>query len=330
MSPNSKADRLGEFEMIARYFAPLAHKGAFGLKDDAALLSLPPARQLVITHDSLLEGIHFLPDDPLDTVSKKALRVNLSDLFAKGAEPHSYSLSLGLPDDWEQRDIELFAKGLEEDQEHFGIKLTGGDTYRSPQGLCIGIAMFGSVSADRYVSRLAAGRGEVIAISGTIGDGALGLYVRQGRLNIDAESNEWLADRYRIPQPIPAYAAIVREFASASMDISDGLLGDLAKLCSASNLAARVERNDVPLSKAARAAIDIDPELWDRVLGGGDDYEILFTVPSDRFEMCREAARQMDVAITAIGNTCAGPAGGVTLQLDGKPVHVSASSWSHF
>ncbi|MGI9353649.1 MAG: AIR synthase related protein, partial [Rhizobiaceae bacterium] len=132
MSPNLKVDRPGEFEMIARYFAPLAHEGAFELKDDAALLSLPPDRQLVITHDSLLEGIHFLANDPPYTIAKKALRVNLSDLFAKGAEPHSYSLSFGLSGDWEQRDIALFAKGLKEDQEHFGIKLTGGDTYSSP------------------------------------------------------------------------------------------------------------------------------------------------------------------------------------------------------
>jgi len=330
MSPNSKADRPGEYEMIARYFAPLAHEGAFNLKDDAALLSLAQDRQLVITHDSLLEGIHFLPDDPRDTVAKKALRVNLSDLFAKGAEPHSYSLSLGLPDEWDERDIELFAKGLAEDQEHFDTRLTGGDTYRSPHGLCIGIAMFGSVPTDGYVSRLTAEPGEVIAVSGTIGNGALGLDVRQGRLDLVAEANDWLADRYRIPQPLPAYAAIVREFASASMDISDGLLGDLAKLCSASGLGATVERTALPLSEASKSAIDMDPKLWERVLGGGDDYEILFTVPSDRFELCQEAARAIDATITAIGKTHAGPAGEVTLQLDGKPVPVSASSWSHF
>ena len=330
MPLNPTTNRPGEFEMIARYFAPLAHEGAFGLKDDAALLSLPPDRQLVVTHDSLLEGIHFLPDDPPNTVAKKALRVNLSDLFAKGAEPHSYSLSLGLPDNWKQPDIELFAKGLAEDQEHFVIKLTGGDTYRSPHGLCIGIAMFGSVPRGCYVSRLTAVPGEMIVVSGTIGNAAMGLDVRQDRLDIDGESNEWLADRYRVPQPLPAYAAIVREFATASMDVSDGLLGDLAKLCSASDIEATVERDDIPRSKAAQIAIDANPELWERVLGGGDDYEILFTLPPDRFELCREAARQMDVAITAIGKTRAGPAGEVTLQLDGKSVPVSASSWSHF
>ncbi|MGI9354131.1 MAG: thiamine-phosphate kinase, partial [Rhizobiaceae bacterium] len=195
---------------------------------------------------------------------------------------------------------------------------------------CIGIAMFGSIPANRYVSRLTAEPGEMIAVSGTIGNGALGLDVRQGKLDIDTASNQWLSDRYRIPQPLQTYAAIVREFASASMDISDGLLGDLTKLCSASHVGATIERNQIPISNAVGAAVNVDPELWERILDGGDDYEILFTVPSDRFELCRKTARQMDAAITAIGKTHAGPAGKVTLQLDGNPVPVNASSWSHF
>lgn len=324
------AERSSEFELIARWFAPLAAPGAFDLKDDAALFAPPARGALVFTHDTILENIHFLQGDPPDLIARKALRVNLSDLFAKGATPIGYTLSLGLPDHWRDADVESLAAGLKQDHEIYGLRLFGGDTYRSPERLCLGIAMTGQVAENSsYVSRLGASSGEIVAVTGTIGDAALGLDFCQRRLDLPGYGT-WLEDRYRLPRPPAAFAPVLGRFATAAMDVSDGLLGDLAKLCGASGTAAVVQRENVPLSDAGAAAVKLEQSWWKRILTGGDDYQVLFTTAADDFEACRSAGSQVGVAVTALGETVDGPAGDVRLQDGAQPVDYGAGSYSHF
>ncbi len=322
--------RPGEFELIERYLAPLSGDGSFGLKDDAAWLQPPVGERLVVTHDTIIEGIHFLSGDPSQTIAQKALRVNLSDLFAKGAKPLAYTLSLGLPDGWEEETLAHLAQGLSQDQSEYNLTLLGGDTYRSPERLCLGVSMFGMTLRGSYVSRLNAQDSEVVAVTGSIGNAALGLNVVQGRLTVGSDQDDWLIDRYRVPRPHGVYGELVSEFASSAMDISDGLLGDLVKLCSASDVSANVERNHIPLSDATLRAIEGDDSLWSRILSGGDDYEILMTLPRHKFDACAKAAKRHGIRFTEIGHIFDGPAGQVTLQVDGKAVDCDAASYSHF
>jgi len=214
--------RPNEFELIARYFAPLAGEGAFGLQDDAAMLDIPPEKKLVVTQDALAAGVHFFADDLPRLlprlIAKKALRVNISDLVAKGAKPFAYSLALGLADDWSEKWIAAFAKGLAEDQAGFDMILTGGDTYRAPGATTVSITAFGLVDEDKYVSRLGAREGDGLFVTGTMGNAALGLILRQkgidGRLLGKHEQN-FLLDSYLLPQPTSMLADIIGEHASS-------------------------------------------------------------------------------------------------------------------
>jgi len=226
--------RSGEFDWISRYLAPLTGEHSFSLQDDAALLPVDSDKQLIVTQDAVLEGIHFLTDDPVDTIAQKALRVNVSDCLAKGANPLAYSLALGVPDRWTDADMACFAEGLAHDQKEFGIYLTGGDTYRSPERLCVSVTLFGEVEQGGYKSRLSAKAGDILAISGTLGNSSLGLLAATGQLKGSREATTTLVDHYRVPKLDGTIAPIIAEFATASMDISDGLLGDCKKLFTAS------------------------------------------------------------------------------------------------
>src|SRR6478736_5269291 len=245
----------GEDSLIARYFRPLAtDPGAFGLDDDAAALK-PDGNDVVVTVDAIVEGVHFLPDDPPDTVARKALRVNLSDLAAKGAVPAGFVLTLALrsPDEaW----LKPFAAALGEDARRFGCPLLGGDTVSTPGPLMISITAFGRVPPGKMVHRNGARPGDRVMVTGTIGDAALGLAVlRGGKIHAamtDTAAREILVERYRVPQPRVALAEIVRRYASAAMDVSDGLAGDLTKLCGVSGVSAVIDLVSVPLSGAAR------------------------------------------------------------------------------
>ncbi len=241
---SSENDKLSaEDRLIARFFAPLAtHPGALGLADDAAFIKPPPGCDLVLKTDAIIGGVHFFADDAAHTVASKALRVNLSDLAAKGARPLGFLLSLAIPktigDDW----LADFANGLRGDAVLFGCPLFGGDTDRTPGPVTISIAMFGSVPEGTMVRRAGAKPGDRVFVSGTIGDAALGLALRNGggtdwKLN-DAQ-RQHLLSRYLLPQPRNALAEAVRTHASAAMDVSDGLAGDFAKLCRASQRGGR-------------------------------------------------------------------------------------------
>ncbi len=269
--------------LIARYFKPLAtDPGAFDLDDDAAVLKAL-GEDIVVSTDAIVEGVHFLPDDPPDTVARKALRVNLSDLAAKGAVPAGFVLTLALraaDEAW----LKLFASALGEDAAQFGCPLLGGDTVSTPGPLMISITAFGRVPVGTMVHRSGAKPGDRVMVTGTIGDAALGLDLLKGgtiaaALANDAAAREMLTGRYRVPQPRNALARAIADHASAAMDVSDGLAGDLAKLCAASGVSADIDSTRIPLSAAAAALLARGAVGIEAVVSGGDDYEVLCTIP---------------------------------------------------
>jgi thiamine-monophosphate kinase len=324
------AKRSGEFALIERYFRPLAaDRGAFGLTDDAALYRQRPGDDLVLTADVVAAGIHFLPDDPPESIARKALRVNLSDLAAKGAEPFGYLLSLALPADWTEGWLRRFAAGLAADQRRYAVTLIGGDTTRAAGGLTIAITAIGRVPKDEMVLRSGARPGEAIYVSGTIGDAALGLRIRQGTIDAKLKGARHLLDRYLHPQPRVALAPAVRAFASSAMDISDGLVGDLAHICEVSKVGAEIHAERVPLSPGARIRLS-EPGALQTILNGGDDYEILATVPRRRAGDFERAAEAAGIPVTPIGRIVRGKGPPVVFDAAGKPIILSGRSHTHF
>jgi thiamine-monophosphate kinase len=327
----------GEFELIARYFAPLARgfPGAFGLLDDAAVIAPPPGHELVAKTDAIVVGVHVLHDDPPDLIARKALRANLSDLAAKGAVPRAYMLDIILPTAVAEEWIAAFARGLAEDQHEYGVHLIGGDTDSTPGPVTIAIMAFGDVATGRMLRRGGARAGDMVFVTGTIGDAALGLAVRRGTLaNTDPNAAHVLVDRYRLPRPRVRLGPRLIGMAHAALDISDGLLADLGHLCDASKLSAVIEAPRVPLSTAARAVLATFPEHLTTVLTGGDDYEILFTAPPEAASELAELSRALDVPITNIGRMRS-PSIGTQRQItvldeSGEPLVFDRSGWTHF
>jgi thiamine-monophosphate kinase len=306
-----------EFGLIARCFAPLAGPAGLGLLDDAALLAPPPGRELVISADALVAGVHFLPDDPADLIARKLLRANLSDLAAKGAVPLGYLLTVAAPRATPEAWFSAFAAGLALDQAEYGVTLLGGDTTSTPGPVCLSLTILGHVAPGAMVRRSGARAGDGIWVTGTIGDAALGLAVARA-----GAGDAFLLDRYRLPRPRVGFP--LAGIASAAMDVSDGLVQDLGHLCRASSLGARIDAARVPLSPAAAAASDLL-----RCLVGGDDYEILMAVPHDRTERLLAAAAGVGVPVSRIG---AFAAGGPDVAVENAPPGLSASAggWSHF
>lgn len=324
----------GEDSLIARYFRPIAtDPGAFGLVDDAAILNTS-GDDLVVTTDAIVEGVHFLSDDPPDTIARKALRVNLSDLAAKGATPKGFVMTLALReagDTW----LKPFARGLGEDAKLFGCALLGGDTVSTPGPVMISITAFGLTPPGRMVRRRGAQSGDRIVVTGTIGDAALGLAVLRGgavagALGNDAAGREMLIQRYRVPQPRVGLAKLIGEFASAAMDVSDGLAGDLAKLCAASEVSGVIDVQSLPLSPVVAALLHGGSAGIDAIVAGGDDYEILCTIPDDRFAGFAHAARLAGVPVTSIGTVLAGTAAPRFLDAEGGEIVLERLSYSHF
>jgi thiamine-monophosphate kinase len=324
----------GEDRLIARHFRPLAkHPGALGLADDAAVLTPPPGCDLVLTTDGIIAGVHVFPDSPADAIARRALRVNLSDLAAKGAKPVGFLLAVALPagttDEW----VAEFARGLSEDAEHYGCPLLGGDTDHTAGLLSISITAFGTLPTGTMVRRNGARPGDTLFVTGTVGDAALGLMLRkdaQAGGSLTAAQRSHLLTRYLQPEPRNALAETVRTYASAALDISDGLAGDLAKLCRASGVTADIDAARVPLADAARALIASEPALLERVLTGGDDYEILATVPAGKVESFRAGARAAGVAVTEIGQVAVGEALPQFIGPDRRPLTFERTSYSHF
>lgn len=333
-SPDTDAEQA----MIARVFAPLAAglPGALGLKDDAAVLALPSDRELVLTMDTLVEDVHFLfdgtPQQAADAACK-ALAVNVSDLAAKGADPLAYMLSLTLPaaaaggQEW----LDGLASGLRQGQTAWNIRLAGGDTVRGTSGLALTITALGTVPAGSAVLRTSARPGDRLVVSGTIGDAWAGLQLclRNGRLNDVADPDaEYLTDRYRRPAPRIGLIDPLRQHASAAMDVSDGLILDLERLCAASGVGAILNADTVPLSAALKRLISGDAMSLSDALAGGDDYEILAAVPAGRLQSCIAAAEECGVRFTQIGEI-SGPAGVHVIDQNGQPMSWTRKGWDH-
>jgi thiamine-monophosphate kinase len=330
-----KQPQSGEDRLIARYFRSIAkHPGALGLTDDAAVLAPPPGHEWVLTADALVGGVHFFAGDPPDAIARKALRVNLSDLAAKGAKPAGFLLTLALPKEQGDAWLKAFTHGLGADARRYDFPLLGGDTVRTPGPVTISVTAFGSLPKGTMVCRSGARRGDRVVVTGTIGDAALGLKLRQDRRaakrwRLDAPMRRHLAQRYLVPEPRNSLAQALRRYASAGMDVSDGLAGDFGKLVRVSDVGADIDVASVPLSKAARAALTADPAALETILTGGDDFEVVATVPQAKLASFKAAARRAGVPVTEIGRVAAEK--GLRLRAaDGRLLRFARNSFSHF
>lgn len=326
----------GEDGLIQGYFAPLAtgFAGAYGLEEDCAALTPEPGHDLVLKTDAIAEGVHFRPDDEPEDIAWKALAVNASDLAAKGARPVGYLLSLAFQSTPDRAWLERFSGGLREAQERFGVVLMGGDTDRRPNApLSVTVMIIGDVPAGRMVRRGTAQAGDLVYVSGTLGDAAIGLQIHAGPAPLAARLTEadraFLEQRYLRPEPRLGLRDALLGHAHAAMDISDGLVKDLGRLCRASKLAATVHADKLPVSEPARRAIAEQPQYGELPLTGGDDYEILAAVPLDEAEAFEAAARTAGIPVTPIGSMHQG-SGARVLGADGNPVDVARAGYDHF
>ncbi len=322
---------IDEDALIARYFAPIAGPAGLRLLDDAAVLAPPAGMDLVITADALVAGVHFFADDPPGSIARKALAVNLSDLAAKGARPLGFVLTLALQAGWTADWLGAFAAGLGEEAASGACPLLGGDTVRTPGPLTLSITAFGTVPTGRMVRRTGAEPGDRLYVTGTIGDAALGLRLRLGdAVSLGQGERVHLLDRFLHPRPRLALRAALLAHAHGAMDVSDGLVGDLAKMMRASGTTAEVDLDAMPLSPAARAMIAAAPDLFDLSVTGGDDYEILAVVPPCEAAAFERAAVAAGIAVTPIGTVRSGPAPPVFRTADGSVRRFGRGSFSHF
>ncbi|WP_010511435.1 thiamine-phosphate kinase [Komagataeibacter europaeus] len=309
-----------EFGFIARIFRPLAGEGALDLRDDAAVFMPPAGRELVIAADAMVEGVHFLPDDPSGTVGRKLLRCNLSDLAAMDATPLGYLMTVSMPPARDEAWFAGFASGLVHDQRQFGITLLGGDTTSTSGPLVLSLTVLGHVAPGQALRRGTACVGDGIWVTGTIGDGAMGLLARRGQV---ADPDGFLADRYQLPRP--RLGLELGNVASAGMDVSDGLVQDLGHMARESGVGIVIHADQVPLSPAVRA---LGPQWLPTCLSGGDDYELLLAVPSmHEAQLLRHAARA-GVAVTRIGQVVAGN-GVQIMDAAGHAMVFARRGWSH-
>lgn len=328
----TKPQRPDEFALIAELFAPLAasHAGALGLGDDAALVGVTPGTELVATTDMVVAGVHFRPDDPAGAVARKALRVNLSDLAAMGARARFYLMTIAIPDALEIGWLRGFAAGLAADQAEFGVVLVGGDTTATPGPLTVSITALGEVPAGAALTRGGAQAGDLVFVSGTIGDAALGLACLDGRIaDAAAADAAALADRFLLPRPRLALGEGLRGLAHAAADVSDGLVADLGHVCAASALGAEIEAARVPLSPAVRRLAAAEPGRLVEALTGGDDYELVFTAPPAAREAVAALARSLDLPLGEIGRMVEG-AGVVVRDAKGAELAVGRAGYRHF
>jgi thiamine-monophosphate kinase len=321
---------LGEFGRIRRFFAPLAAPGGLDLRDDAALLACAAGRQLVVTVDAIVAGVHYLPDDPPDLVARKLLRVNLSDLAAMGARPRHYLLTTALPAALDDNWVARFAAGLGEDQRRYGIDLLGGDSVATEGPAVLSLTAIGEVAAGAEIRRSGACPGDHIWVSGTIGDASLGLTVlRGGYPDLPPEQRAALIARFQLPEPRVELGPRLAGIAHAMCDVSDGLAADLGHICEASQVAATVALPLLPLSAAAKLIVAGAPDLPARLATAGDDYELLFTAPPDTRDQILRLSAELRLPITAIGTIESG-AGVRLVDAGGKTVPIAAAGYRHF
>ncbi len=320
-----------EFTIIRDIMAPLAHHpGALRLADDGAVLTASSGMDLAITKDMMIEGVHFLADDPAELVARKLLRTNLSDLAAMGARPCAYLLGFASDGRRGRTWLEDFAGGLARDQEEYGVSLLGGDTVAAQGGLLtLSLTAFGEVPSGMSCARDRARAGDVVAVTGTIGDAALGCLVRTGALRgLSSAAETRLVSRYRLPQPRVSSGVALRGVIHGAIDISDGLLADASHVAAASGVAMDLAVDAIPLSADVRHAIRRDPALRDRVLAGGDDYELLVTLAADDVARARAIAKECGVPLAPIGR-CRKGSGLTLLDDQGAPLEIADTGWRH-
>ena len=314
----------GEFDIIRRHFAPLAHDvpGSFDLRDDAAVLHPRDGQELVLTADAMVAGVHFLPDDPAGDIARKLLRVNLSDIAAMGAEPLVYLLTTAYPHGTPELWIADFAAGLAADQRQFGIRLAGGDTVATDGPLTLSLTAIGTLPIGSAIRRSTARAGDLVFVSGSIGDAGAGLALLQGAAPVP--SGAQLIARYRLPEPRTELGPALRGLATACVDVSDGLVADLGHIASASRVAATVDMTKVPVSAVCR---QVSSPV--EAIVAGDDYELLFTVRPEDADRAEAAASTVGVPVTCIGAIAAGE--GVAVRgADGAPIELPRSGFRHF
>ena len=318
---------MNEFDIIAEFFAPLAKDpGAFGLKDDAAAIPARPGFDLIVTTDQIAEGSDFFAFDPPSTIAQKALRVNLSDLAAKGARPEFYLLAITMPLGFTREWLADFASGLKADQERFGVSLLGGDTSKG-EIVSIAVTAFGFVPHGRMIQRSGARAGHGVYVTGTIGDSGGGLAIfRRESHSLSEAARDYLIRRYRVPEPPLGFGASLVDLASASVDVSDGLIADLGHVASASGVRIAIEAERIPLSAPLKAFWGDEIEAVVRAATAGDDYQIAFTADPARENEIRAAAG--DVPITRIGMVTAGQ--GVEITHAGQKLAVPHPGYRHF
>ena len=325
--------RLSEFAMIAKLFAPLAAnaKGAYGLADDAATLNVPAGEELVVTVDTIVEGVHFFGDDLADDIAKKALRTNLSDLAAKGARPLGYLLALSLPEWVGDAWLADFAKGLKEDQERYRIDLLGGDTTSTPGPLTISITAMGTIAKGRTLRRGGARPGDIVFVSGTIGDAGAGLRILacEEGAELSDDEHDRLIQRYRLPEPRAELGPLLLGLATAALDVSDGLLADLGHIAEVSRVRIAVDAARIPLSQAYVAFAGNSATAIRDAATTGDDYEIAFTAPASARNAIAAASASAGVPVTEIGRVEEG-SGVVLLDPDSKPIPADRPGYVHF
>lgn len=319
-----------EFDLIARYFSPLAkgEDGALFLSDDAAVITLTPGMQTVYTKDLLIAGVHFFAQDDPKMLAQKLLAVNGSDLAAMGAEPRGYLLGLALPKSIEETWVAAFADGLKAAMKQFGGALLGGDTTAHDGPLVLSLTAIGEIPEGKALLRSGAKSGDIVYVSGTIGDAAVGLRVLQGKLVCDAKAKDFLTGRYYLPTPRIALGIALRDIASAAADISDGLVADMGHIAETSAVSIAIEAEKVPLSEASGQLLAAGKVDIEALLTGGDDYELVFTVPAEKESKVQEISKQLELPLTRIGMVESGE--GVRVVQNGQPLYFSKAGYQHF
>jgi len=323
----------GEFDRIRRFFRPLAARfpGALGLTNDAALIDVPAGKQLVVTTDGMVAGVHFLDTDPPADIAAKLLRVNLSDLAAMGAEALAYTLVTALPkslgDEW----LAAFAAGLAEEQDRYDIGLAGGDSVSTSGPISLTVTAFGLVPTGEGLPRSGGKPGDLVFVTGTIGDAILGLRIQlEGRAPADADE-AYLLSRLRRPEPRMTVGPALRGIATAALDVSDGLVADLGHIAEESALRAEIDVERVPHSDPVRRLLERGATTIETLITGGDDYELLFTAPPAARGALVDLAERTGVPITEIGRLTAGGAGMVdALDRLGNALPLASRGWTHF
>jgi len=316
---------MNEFDIIAKYFAPLSIDG---LKDDAAVLALPAGHELVVSSDTLNEGTHFMTGAAPADIAHKALRASISDLAAMGADLLSYQLNIAFPDAPAEAWLAEFTAALAADQQHFGIQCSGGDTTSIKGALSISITALGCIPSGRQVARSGAQDGDIIMLTGPVGDAFIGLEILRGA--IKPQDPEPFLEAYHKPRTACEITREVRAHARAAIDVSDGLLADISHMAAASNLRAVINAADVPISKGARALVEQGAFTLESLIAGGDDYVLACAVAPENVDAFVAALAQKGFVAARIGLMEAGDSGLILLDVSGEIVQTKQTGWSHF